>query len=100
MVWKVQTSSGVDVPGANVTARSLRGLLLKLRAREEQVLVHRARRGHAVAAARELVRHAALQVDLAVIAERRIQLARLRVQREQETVHGADDDQRRQRLIA
>ncbi len=73
--------AGVNVPGPNITSRPAAWALLRLPAGDDEVAVHQRRRAETVAARIALQYFGRVQIDHALIAECRIGLAGLRVER-------------------
>ena len=92
--------AGPDIPRADIHRRTLGVVLLALRTGDDQVPVDQPGRRHQVRHRRELVGDADAQVDRPVIAERRNQLARRGVEREQASVRRSRQNSRRQAAVA
>jgi len=86
--------AGVNVPRAYVAGRTLRRSFLRPPAGNDQVLVDDRRRAEAVVALESLQDLRRIQIDHALLAERVVQFAGLRVERIELAVARSEDDLR------
>src|SRR6185437_2701780 len=92
--------SGVDIPGSNVARWSLRWILLRAAAGNDQVSINSRWRAEAVRPRQSLQNLRCIEIDAPMIAKRGVRLAGLRIKREQPATTRPEYDLRRRLRVS